>query len=298
MNKPRLLLAPLAILFFFSINIEGQRQKTWPACTQATFAALKPFPKLEYECPEDIADYSDEMLKLPARLAAIRKMERSLQAFDNPAWWSADVDSLNSCEIHGGTGRLTDEEKKKVEDGDFDLELFGNHQMRLVLLRDPCVATQYGGSNAFLLVRKEGKVFVTQVLNGYGSRVANSVGVDFANLNGQTLVEVSTANSFPPALDYFYFVVEANTNKAVPRKLFKIDNKMSSEIYSDMLMGDPQDFGLPKNATELNIIHNGRLMPTFSAYEQDQHGKVDGRLARIIYRWNGQFYAPTTRPRR
>jgi hypothetical protein len=59
-----------------------------------------------------------------------------------------------------------------------------------------------------------------------------------------------------------------------------------------MLMGEPKDFGLPKDATELNIIRNGRLMPTFSAYEQDEHGKVDGRLRRIIYRWNGRFYTP------
>lgn len=295
MNKPRLTLAAFTILLLFPINIYCQLKKAWPACTQATFAALKPFPTLEYDCPEGMADYGDEILKLPARLAAIRKMERSLQLFVNPAWWSASVDSLNSCEIHGRAGRVTDEEKKKVNDGDVDLKLFGNNQMRLVLLRDPCVATQYGGSNAFLLVWKDGKAFVSQVLDGYGSRVANSVGVDFANLNGQTLVEVSTANSFPPSLVYYYFVVDPKTNHAVPKKLFKTDNKMSSDIYSDMLMGDPKDFGLPKNATELNIIHNGRLMPTFSAYEQDEHGKVDARLARIIYRWNGKFYAPVKR---
>jgi hypothetical protein len=298
MKKTRRLLAPFAILLLFSINIYGQRKRTWPACTEATLAAFKPLPKLEYDCPEGLADYGDEILKLPARLAAIRKLERSLQLFDKPAWWTANVDSLNSCEIHGRTGRLTDEEKKKVDDGDFDLKLFGNHEMRLMLLADPCVATQYAGSNAFLLVRKEGQVFVSQVLDGYGSRVANSVGVDFANLNGQTLVEISTANSFPPSLEYYYFVVDPKTNKAVPKKLFKIDNKMRSDIYSDMLMGDPKDFGLPRNATELNIIQNGRLRPTFSAYEQNEHGKVDARLARIIYRWNGRFYVPINRVRR
>src|SRR5215831_12889164 len=245
MNKTRLLLAPLAILLLLclSLNTYCQLKKSWPACTETTFAAFKAFPKMEYDCPEGVADYSDEMLKLPARLAAIRKLEGSLQRFENPAWWSANVDSLNSCEIHGRVGRISAEEKKKVDDGDFDLKLFGNNQMRLVLLSDPCVATQYGGSNAFLLVRKEGKVFVSQVLDGYGSRVANSVGVDFANLAGQTLVEVSTANSFPPSLVYYYFVVDPRTNKAVPKKLFKIDNKMSSDIYSDMLMGDPKDFG-------------------------------------------------------
>ena len=298
MNNPRLLLAAFTILLFFPINFYGQPKRGWPACTEATLAAFKPLPKLEYDCPEGVADYSDEMLKLPARLAAINKLESSLRLFVNPVWWSANVDSLNSCDIHGGAGRLSDEEKKKVDDGDFDIKLFGNNQMRLVLLLDPCVSTEWSGSNAFLLVRKEGQVFVSQVLNGYASRIANSVGVDFASLNGQTIVEVSTANSFPPSLDYHYFVVDPKTNKAVPKKLFKIDNKMSNDIYSDMLMGDPKDFGLPKNATELNIIQNGRLMPTFSAYEQDEHGKVDARPARIIYRWNGRFYAPVNKARR
>ena len=298
MNKTRLLRAAFAILLFSSINIYCQPRRTWPPCTEATLAAFKPLPKLEYDCPEGVADSSDEMLKLPARLAAIRKLESSLRQFVSPAWWSTNVDSLNSCEIHGRAGQLSDEEKKKVDDGDFELKLFGNHQMRLVLLADPCVSTEWSGSNAFLLVHKEGKVFVSQVLDGYASRIANSVGVDFANLNGQTLVEVSTANSFPPSLDNHYFVVDPETNKAVPKKLFKIDNKMSSDIYSDMLMGDPKDFGLPKDATELNIIRQGRLMPTFSAYEQSEHGKIDARLARIIYRWNGRFYVPVNKGRR
>jgi hypothetical protein len=60
-----------------------------------------------------------------------------------------------------------------------------------------------------------------------------------------------------------------------------------------MLMGEPKDLGLPKDATELNIIRNGRLAPTFSAYALDEHGKIDNRLRRIVYRWNGQFYLPT-----
>ena len=43
------------------------------------------------------------------------------------------------------------------------------------------------------------------------------------------------------------------------KKIFKEDNQLTNEIYSDMLMGDPQDFDLPKDAAELNIIRNGRL---------------------------------------
>ncbi|HMH42819.1 MAG TPA: hypothetical protein VK557_05010 [Pyrinomonadaceae bacterium] len=271
----------------------AQRKKPVLVCTQAGFAAFKPLPKLEYECPEGQADYGDEILKLPSRLAAIHKLERSLESFTSAAWWNANVDELNGCEIHGRAGKLTAEEKQKVDDNDYDLKIFGNHQMRLAVLADPCYETGYSGSNAFLLVRRAGRVFVSQVLNGYASRFGNSVGVDFADLKGQTIVEISTATSLPPSLWYHYFVIDPGTNKVVPKTLFKEDNKLTNGVYSDMLMGDPKDFDLPKDATELNIIRNGRLAPSFSAYTQDENGKVDGRLRRIIYRWNGRFYVPS-----
>jgi len=288
-TRPALAFSFLPLL---CLTVLAQKQKPAPVCSQMGFAAFRKLPKLEYECPEPVT--SDEaLLKLPERLAAIHKLERSLSTFNAAAWWNANADDLNVCEIKGRPGKLTDEEQKKLNDGDYELHVFGNHRMRLIVLADPCYATEYSGSNAFLLVYREGKVFISQVLDGYASRVGNSVGVDFANLNGQTLVEVSTANSFPPTIENFYFVIEPKTNKAVSKNLFKIDNKMSSDIYSDMLMGDPKDFGLPRDASELNIIRNGRLAPTFSTYHQDDNGDVDGRLRRIIYRWNGRFYFPT-----
>lgn len=279
-------------LLLFPQLVNAQRKKPVPVCTQAAFAAFKPLPKLEYECPDGQTDYGEEILKLPARLAAIHKLERSLESLTSAAWWNANVDDLNSCEIHGSVGKLTDEEKQRITDSDYELKIFGNHQVRLAVLADPCYATGYSGSNAFLLVQRAGKVFVTQVLDGYASRVGNSVGVDFANLNGQTIVEISTANSVPPSLWYHYFVIDPRTNKAVPKKLFKEDNKLTNEIYSDMLMGEPKDFGLPRDATELKVIRNGRLAPSFSAYIQDDKGKVEDRLRRVIYRWNGRFYVP------
>ncbi len=234
-------------------------------------------------------------MKLPARLAAIRLLEKVLETFDNAAWWSADAQELNYCEIHGKAGPLTGEEKQKLKDGDYDLKVFGNHQMRLIMLRDPCYATEYSGANGFLLYHRAGRVFVSQVLNGYASRVANSVGIEFATMNNEQLIEISTANSFPPSVMAYYFAINPKTNHAVPKNVFKEDNQLTNEIYSDMLMGEPKDFGLPKDATELNIIRNGRLAPTFSAYEQDEHGKIDGRLRRVIYRWNGKFYARSAR---
>ena len=285
----------ICVGLFFVYTGHAVAQHNRPAfCSRAAFAAYKPLPQLEYECPDE-SDSDETLLKLPARLAAIRRLKAELQTFDNTAWWSADAEELNNCEIHGGAGRLTDEEKQKLSDGDFELKVFGNHQMRLVLLRDPCYATGYSGANGFLLYRSGGKVFVSLVLNGYASRVANSVGIDFATANGEQLIEISTANSFPPSLMAYYFRVDPKTKQATPKKIFKEDDKLTNEIYSDMLMGEPEDFGLPKSAAELNIIRNGRLAPTFSAYMQDEHGKIDNRLQRIVYRWNGKFYVPSSR---
>jgi hypothetical protein len=285
--------AVLCLLVVCAATVTAQRNP--PAvCSQVAFAAYKRVPALEYECPDEST--SDEaLMKLPARLAAIRMIEKVLGTFDNAAWWNADAEQLDYCEIHGRAGRLTSEEQQKLKDGDYDLKVFGNHQMRLIMLRDPCYATGYSGANGFLMYRREGKVFVTQVLDGYASRVANSVGIDFATSNGEQLIEISTANSFPPSLVSYYFAINPKTNHAVAKKIFKDDNKLTNEIYSDMLMGDPKDFGLPKDASELNIIRNGRLAPSFSAYEQDEHGKIDDRLTRVIYRWNGKFYVKSRR---
>lgn len=290
--KTRYLLAVISLFACLNSTIAQRSRAT--VCSRASLAAYKPLPELEYECPEAI-DSDAALMKLPARLAGIRIVEKVLGTFDSAAWWNADAQELNYCEIHGKAGALTGEEKQKLNDGDYDLKVFGNHQMRLIMLRDPCYATGYSGANGFLLYRGAGKVFVSQVLDGYASRVANSVGIDFATMNGEQLFEISTANSFPPSLVSYYFAIDPGTGRAVAKKIFKEDNKLTNEIYSDMLMGDPKDFGLPKDATELNIIRNGRLAPTFSAYEQDEHGKIDGRLRRVIYRWNGTSYVRSGR---
>jgi hypothetical protein len=295
MNTRCLLISTL--LLFVSVNSFSQKKKTVPVCKQAVFAALKPLPKLEYDCPEGVNDYDDKILKTPARLKALRAIEKELAGFTNAAWWGAEVDDLNACEIHGSAGRLTDEEKEKLSEGDYHLHLIGDHEMRLVLMTDSCYQTGFNGSTAFLLYRKAGNLFVSQVLNGYYSRVDNSVGIDSAQLNGQLIVEVATANSMPPSVINYYFAIDPKTNKAVPKNIFKDGKKLTNQIYSDMLMDEPKNLGLPANATELNIIRHGRMAPAFSAYEMsaEESGRevidANGRkLRRIVYRWNGRFY--------
>ena len=271
----------------------AQKRKPVPACTQAAFAAFKELPKMEYDGPEEGPDYDNKILKLPERLAAIRNLTRGLEALTNPGWWQANVDELNACAIHKQVGTLTDDEKSQWRDGGYDFDLIGYHEMRLAQIFDPCYQKGYSGSNLYLLYHKEGKVFVSQLFDGYYSRVDNSVGLDFARMNGEQIVELGTANSMPPSLASYYYAIDPVTNKAVPKKIFKEGNKLTNEVDSEMLMAEPKDVGLPASAKELNIIVNGRLAPSFSAYEQDDRGRIDAggqRFRRIIYRWNGKVY--------
>lgn len=291
----------LTVFLFFPIGCATAtiaQQKTVPVCSQKTFAVFKALPKLEYECPDGVADYDDKILKLPERIAAQRKAETALANFTTPLWWQSNIDELNACQVHGGTGELTDDEKGKWREGEYQFELTGDHELRLAIISDPCYQKEYSGSTVFLLYYKNEKTFVSKVIDGYFSRVANSVGVDFANENGRRIIEISTANSFPPSLTSYFFEIDPATNKAVPKNLFMEPSKLTNQVYSDMLMGEPKDMGLPDDAAELNIIRNHRLAPAFSAYLQDEHGKIDDRLRRIIYRWNGRYYVVSPVPRR
>jgi hypothetical protein len=288
------LLKTCMLLLMVSASSFAQKTKPIPVCTQSTFAASKPLPKIKYDCPEGLIESDDKILKLPERLAAIRGAMKELGGFRSAAWWQAEIDELNACQIHGSAGALADEEKEKWKQGDYSFGLLGNHQIRLALLADPCYQTGYNGTNTFLLYRKGGNVVVTQVLNGYYSRVDNSIGVDYASLNGRQLVEISTSNSMPPSFVYYYFVIDPKTGQATPKKIFEDGNKLTNEIWSAMLMSEPADVGLPKNAEALKIISGHRLATSFSAYEEDERGKIDDngrKLRRIIYRWNGRFYS-------
>jgi len=281
--------------------VHAQREQIVPICNQAAFTAFKSWPKLEYECPEGLNDYDDKILKLPARLAALRNLTRQLETFNDAEWWQSDVDELNACGLHHRVGDLTSDEKETWMRGDYNFDLLGNREMRLALIGDPCYQTGFAGANAFLLYHHHGRVSVSQVLNGYFSRVDNSVGIDFAKSNGQQLIEISTANSMPPSMVYYYFAIDPVTNKALPEKIFKNGSKTTNEIYSAMLMGEPKDFGLPRDAGELNIIRKGRLQPVISAYEEDERGRIDAngrKLRRIVYRWNGRLYVALQSRRR
>src|SRR5258707_1161545 len=278
-----------------------QTKKSVAYCKQTVFAAFKPLPKMEYACPADLIDSDDKILKLPERIAGINNVTQQLRALANAAWWQTNVDDLNACEIHGSAGALTDEEKAHFTDRDYQFLLFGNQQIRLVLVRDPCYQTGYNGSNLFVLYRTGGKVFVTEVIDGFFSRADSFLDVAFANLNAEQLIEVSTASgSLHPYVANHYFVIDKKSRQALPRNLIKEGNKLTNLIESVMLLSDLKDLGLPPGAGELRIVRRHRLAPSFSAYEEDEHERINDngrKLRRIVYRWNGRFYARRDRKR-
>ena len=275
-------------LYAFSSYVFAQQSKRPLACTKPALAALKPIPKLSYECDSQLQDWDERILKLPARLTAIKTLVNELASFSDPAWWAADIVDLAACDYTQQAGTLTRDQRQSFLGGEYVFWLFGNDRIRLVLVPDPCYQTQYGGANAFLLYRNAGRVTVTQVLDGYFSRADNSVNLDFATLNGEQIIEVATGSGgLNPSLTNYYFAIDPKTNQAVPKKLFQGEHGPTNEISSAMLFNDT-----PATAP-LKIVKGKALAPSFIVYVDDPKGKIndnDRTLSRRILRWNGSSY--------
>jgi hypothetical protein len=294
MNRSKPFAISLLVCAVTIITVAQSKTKP-PVCKATALAAFKPLPKLKYSCDPDLSDYDQKLLKLPNRIRAIKAIERQLELLTSAPWWQADVDDLNLCELRRKPGVLSKEEQEKMRVGDYNYDLMGSHSVRLALLPDPCFMTEYFGSNGFLLYRKGGRVFVTQVLDGFSSHADNPVRLAFADLNGQQIIEISTGTGgLHPSMTNYYFAIDPRTNKAVPRKLFKTDKGiLTNEISSDLLMDDPESIGLPKDASELNIIRGHKLAPSFSTYSEDNEGTLEtlrGKMTRTILKWDGHAY--------
>jgi hypothetical protein len=200
----------------------GQQRNRILACKNKTFAAFKPLPELTYECPPDVTnEYDDRLLKSPERLKAINDLMRELESFTQPDWWESAVADLNVCGLRGKPGARSVEEREQFKSVEYQAGLMGNNRIRLVLTPDPCYQTHFNGADAFLLYRNRGKVYVTQVLDGYYSRLENSVSLKLLRVNSQRLIELETVNisGMRPETYSYYFVIDKATNKAVPVKL-------------------------------------------------------------------------------
>jgi len=149
--------------------------------------------------------------------------------FSDAAWWTADPVDLSVCDFTQKPVALTSEQRRDFLQGEYLFWLFGNDRIRLMLIPDPCYQTEYGGSNAFLLYRAGGKVVVSQVLDGYFSRADNSVGLDFARLNAEQIVEVSTGSGgLNPSLTDYYFAIDPRTNQVI--NIFRVTVHGNAEM--------------------------------------------------------------------
>ena len=289
---PSIHLITLVAFAMLPLSALAQEKPRPAACTAKALAALKRLPELKYECPEGTNDFNESILEIPSRLSGLSSIASELATFANPAWWETKVADLDNCQVHGTAGELSEEEKERIRTGDFQHRLIGDNQFRLVIVFDPCYQTQYNGSNVFLLYRTHDKVFVSQLFNGYFTRIENSFGLDVGSLNGQPLIGVTSANEMPPRFIYYFFTIDPKTNKAVPQKLFKEGKRLTNKFESPMLFG-ASTYGVGSDADVLTVMKDGRLKKSFVAFEEHERGKIDSmgqRLQRVIYRWNGRYY--------
>ena len=276
----------------FSFSSLAQRRAPALVCKRPVLAALKPAPKLSYQCDEQLQEWDEKILKLPARVEAIRKLMAELSTFSEPAWWAADAVDLSVCDYAKKVGPLTAQQRHDFLDSEYLFWMFGNDPMRLVLISDPCYQTEYGGSTAFLLYRDRNgsardRVVVSQVLDGYFSRADNSVGLAVAKLGNEDIIEISTGSGgLNPYLTNYYFAIDPRSKRAVPKNLFIGEHGPTNEISSAMLMEG-------SGADPLKVLRGQTLAPTFIVYVDDERGKIQdgGRtLTRKILRWNGKAY--------
>jgi len=273
------LLLIIAGSLFISDTSIAQRRNPPLVCKQPVLAALKARPELSYECGEQANDWDEKILKLPARVSAIKGLMSELSSFSDDAWWNADIVDLGVCDFKQEARALTADERREFVNGDYLFWLWGNERIRLMLIPDPCYQTGYGGSNAFLLYRNGGKVFVTQVLDGYFSRADNSVNLALTKLKGEEIIEVSTGTGgLNPSLTNYYFVIDPRTNKAVPKNLFSGERgRPTNQISSELLLENSSRASDP-----LQIIRGKTLAPSFIVYV--------GNGRRKVLRWNGNGY--------
>ncbi|HVE55429.1 MAG TPA: hypothetical protein VNB22_01280 [Pyrinomonadaceae bacterium] len=262
-------------------------------CKTAALAALKPLPKLKYKCSEDLTESDDAVLTQPNRLKAIELYTKSLEKFVYADWWKTSVEDLNLCDFRKKAGVLSREEKQQYEGGEYYFHLGGNNQFRFIIADDPCYQQGFSGSDIFLLNRVGGKVFASEIIDGFYTRADFPLGFDYAFNGKETIIEIATTSGgLYPTESFYYFTIDKKTNRAVPKKLFKDNGKLTNRIYSDMILGEPEEYGLPRGSKSLQIIKNKRLAKSFYVFEdtlEDFEGQ-NHKFIRVLFKWNGKFY--------
>jgi hypothetical protein len=281
-------------VFFLLLSLITPILSRQLVCRTKALAALKPFPKLKYKCREALDDYDERILKYPERRVAINRYVKMLENFTTADWWKADLEDLRLCDFRKKSGVFSEDETENYKQGYFP-DLMGSNQFRMISVADPCFQTNYNGANIFLLYRKNGKVFASEIFDGYFSRADYGPGTDVAMLNNEPIIEISMiGGGISPIEIYYYFTIDKKTSKAVPKNIFFDENhKPSNRIDSYMLMEDSENYGLPPNLEGPEIIKNGLLMKSVDIFKYA--GETDGeekheKFERLTLRWNGKFY--------
>ena len=262
-------------------------------CKTQALRAIRPIPELKYECSEDLTESDDEVLTKPNRLKAIKFFTESLEKFDYPDWWKTSVEDLNLCYFRRKAGRLSKEEQRDYEGGNYYFKLGGNNQYRFIIAPDPCYQTGFSGSNIFLLNRAGNRVFASEIIDGFSTRADFPLGFDYAVNGKETIIEIATTSGgLYPTETYYYFTIDKRTNRAVPKMLFKDNGELTNQIYSSMILGEPEEYGLPPKSKSLQIIKNHRLADRFYVFEDIFEILENGnhKLVKTVFKWNGKFY--------
>src|SRR4030095_6306851 len=210
----------LCVLLANGATVSGQQKKRTISCKSEVFNSLKSLPEVTYQCPADIQNESDDrILKLPERIEALRAVVNTLESFNDAHWWATPGSDLNACYIRGREGELTEDETSQFNGVELQTSLQGDHRIRLVVIPDPCYQTSFNGANAFLLYRSGTKVYVTQVLDGYYSRLDNSVFLHLFRAQPERF-EIETVNitAMQPDSTRLSFTIDKVTHKAVRKK--------------------------------------------------------------------------------
>jgi len=254
-------------------------------CTKTALAALKPAPKLDYECTDD----EDDNSKSPERQAAMKDYLHELEAtFNDDGWWATSVDDLNACSIAKEVRPLTDSENHNFA---FNIYLYGDHTTRLFAVIDPCIKYSYGTLDAYVLERADGRVVATQVLDAFYTRYDASLFLEVAQLNGERLILVErfAHDGFATSLEVTAaaYTINRRTHGAVPKKIFKEAGKLTNEVAWEMPPFLENGRPLPdKGWRAPELVRQGRLVPRFSIDYPTRRG-----LRHTAYVWNGKYYS-------
>lgn len=289
-------LLQISTVFLFTTALLTNASGQTLACKPAALAALKPIPKLEYECDDDLTESEDAVLTAAKRRRAIDLYEKTLEKLTAAGWWQTDVEDLNVCDFRKKAGALTKKQKQRYEDGSFYPSVLGNKRYRVLIVKDPCYQTGFGGSNFFILNRTaRGRIVASEIIDGFYTRSDYAPEVNYAVNGTEPIIEIATTSGgLYPTMTSYFFTIDKKSSRAVPKKMFKdFEGVMTNEITSQMLLGEPEEYGLPRRAEALKVIVSGRLSKSFDVFKdtgetfgEDDHQK----FSKLTLRWNGKFY--------